>query len=167
MTARKAHANGLRLRVKWEGPFTPAEVRARYVNGGSAPRWEGPDYGLYQIYGKHIVAGKTLIYVGKANRQTFSRRFKQHAKWLDGETGIEVYLGRIYDRKRHTSARQWKGWETDVYLAERLVIHKYSPNYNSSSIARPPVFAHKRVVLVHAGRRARLEPRDIAPDDLV
>ena len=91
MPTRKPEPKVLKLRIDWAGPFTPGHVVAKYADGGSPPRYEGTDYGLYQIYGNHIVAGKTLIYVGKANRQTFSRRFKQHAKWLDREAGLQVF----------------------------------------------------------------------------
>ncbi len=52
------------------------------IQEGQYPDW-GEDYGLYQIYGKHILCGKdTLLYIGEATEQTFSTRFKQHQHWL-------------------------------------------------------------------------------------
>ena len=139
----------------------------RFRDRGSHPQYDGDDYGLYQIYGEHILAGAdALVYVGKASRQTFSTRFKQH-KWLQSDYGTEcrAFLGRMQriPRRHRWSHNHWKKWEEDVQLAEWLMIHKYSPNYNSASIARPP---KQPMVLVHLGRRRRLERTDVAPDDL-
>jgi hypothetical protein len=159
----------LQLNIDWAGPYSPDRVIADFGDGGTRPHYEGLDYGLYQIYGDHILSGSdTLLYVGKANRQTFSRRFKQHRNWLQREGGAEhrVFLGRIYIPRRHTRSDSWSTWENDVYLAERLVIHKYSPNYNSSSIARPPELSHASITIVHRGSRGQLKKIDHAPDDL-
>ena len=55
------------------------------------------DYGLYQIYGHHIVYGaNSLLYIGKAESLTFSQRFSQHRSgWLSEEEGVSIRIGRI------------------------------------------------------------------------
>ena len=52
------------VRIEWEGPFSIEEVLE--LNDGNK------DYGLYQIYGHHIVYGKdSLLYIGQTGT-TFS-----------------------------------------------------------------------------------------------
>jgi hypothetical protein len=156
------------LKIVWKGPYTRREVIDQFGNSGFPPEYDGDDYGLYQVYGRHILAGDTLLYVGKADRQTFSRRFKQHEAWphSDKAKGQRVYLGRIkVIPRRHRRQDKWKKWEEDIHLAERIIIRKYSPNYNSSNIARKPKLSHETVVLLHQGDRKRLRSRDVAPDD--
>ena len=60
----------------------------------------------------------------------------------------------------------WKTWERDVGLSENILIYKYSPNYNSTGISdEPSLSPFKKFKLIHRGKRHRLEPEDIAPDD--
>jgi hypothetical protein len=134
---------------------------------GTPPDYDGEDYGLYQIYGRHILCGPdTLLYIGQATGQTFSRRFRQHQEWLEKEEEIAVYLGRIYDLQRHASIDLWKSWVVDVRLAECVLIYKYSPNYNAISIADPPALgSYSSVDLIHRGQRHKLASRDSAPAD--
>lgn len=156
------------IAIEWQGPFEVSEVIDNMNDEGDPPEYAGDDYGLYQIYGKHILCGPhTLLYIGKAFRETFSRRFRTHQReWLKDEEGISVYVGRIHDETRHSRKDNWKSWETDVALAENILIHKYSPNYNSVSISnKPDLSPHDKVCLVHKVDRHRLEPQDTAPDD--
>src|SRR2546428_8743247 len=119
------------LTVTWSGPFQLDEVIKDFNDGGKSPSYEGPDYGLYQIYGKHILAGSdTLLYIGRNTQQTFSARFSAHREWIEKEEEIQIYLGRIYDRERHLPVNDWEVWVRDVQIAECLLIYKYSPNYN-------------------------------------
>ena len=119
------------IKIKWEGPFEVEEIIEKMNDEGHPPDYDGNDYGLYQIYGKHILCGpNTLLYIGKATQQTFSKRFKDHKRWwLDDEEEIQVYVGRVYDSKIHSEKDNWKSWERDVGLAENILIYKYSPNY--------------------------------------
>jgi hypothetical protein len=158
------------IKIEWEGPFSINKVIKDRVDGGKKPDWDGEDYGLYQIYGKHILYKKdkdTLLYVGKTIKQTFSRRIKQHKKWgLDNELGIKIYVGRIYDLNKHTKKDGWESWERDVGLAEKILIYKYSPNYNSRALAnQPKLDPFKKIHLVHIGKRYKLKPTDEAPKD--
>ncbi|MFX0203974.1 MAG: hypothetical protein ACFFCW_48370 [Candidatus Hodarchaeota archaeon] len=155
------------IEVKWEGPFTVQWVIEKRNDEGEPPDYGGDDYGLYQIYGNHILCGpNTLLYIGKVTKQTFSRRFKNHKKWLDNEEGVEVYLGKIYDPKRHSKKNNWKSWESDVHKAESILIYKYSPNYNNIGIGdKPDLSPFKNILLIHKGKRHRLEIKDNAPED--
>ena len=157
------------LSLTWDGPFNPEEVISRFDDGGEPPGYDGSDYGLYQIYGKHILGDRdALLYLGEATQQTFSARFRQHQVWLDNEwERVRVYLGRMYMRGRHTAKDDWASWRTDLLRAEQVMIYKYSPHYNSTHIAEKPLLLHlKKFVLIHDGNRHRLHRRDIIPDDL-
>lgn len=157
----------LQLEVLWSGPFTIETVISEFNDGGAPPEYGGQDYGLYQIYGRHILCGSdTLLYIGRATGQTFCRRFRQHEHWLRNEDEIAIYLGRVYDSHRHSGGDLWEQWDTDVRLAECLLIYKYSPNYNSVAISDPPQLGRYRCVdLVHRGERHKLAVRDSAPTD--
>ena len=91
------------VRVEWEGPFCLDYV-IEELN-------RKDDYGLYQIYGTHIVYGaSSLLYIGKAEGLTFSQRFSQHrSEWLSD-------------------------WREVLRDAEALTIYWHSPAYNSSNI---------------------------------
>jgi hypothetical protein len=157
----------LRLSIKWSGPYELEHVVKTFTDGGVAPDYDGEDYGLYQIYGRHILGDRNaLLYIGSAADQTFSARFAQHKRWLINEWRVHVYLGRIYSPRRHKLADAWASWSEDILLAERIMVYKYSPHYNSASITNRPLLSNlKRVELVHVGDRGRLRRRDIAPDD--
>jgi GMC oxidoreductase len=78
------------IRIEWEGPYSVEEVINKMVDGGENPDWDGNDYGLYQIYGRHILCGKnTLLYIGIAPEETFSQRFREHKIWLDNDQDEE------------------------------------------------------------------------------
>ncbi len=159
------------IEIKWDGPFTVQEVIKNMKDGGEAPDYDGDDYGLYQIYGEHVLNGKdTLLYIGQATQQTFSMRLAQHKKdWMLKEKNkgknITVYLGRIYDPKEHTNKNAWNTWKTDVLDAESALIYIYSPNYNSSGVASPPELEYKEVRLIHTGTRGALLGEDVVPRD--
>jgi len=157
------------VHITWEGPYTYEKVIKKLTDGGNKKdNWDGEDYGVYQIYGKHILSRhRALLYIGKAFRQTFSRRFKDHEKWLKEEENVKIYVGRIYNPKRHSGKDNWKSWEDDVELAENILIYKYSPHYNSRSLSEQPKLGdHKRVYLRHKGKIGKLNKKDTAPDDL-
>ena len=144
-------------------------MTSQLSDGGRSPDYDGDDYGLYQIYGKHILAGpNSLLYVGQATEQTFAGRFRQHQQWLKNEyPGIYVHVGRLYMPERHVWANGgWGPWAPDVQLAERILIYKYSPHYNSFAIAEAPdLLGFTRVFIEHSGSRGRLEATDVAPRD--
>jgi hypothetical protein len=157
----------LHLEIVWNGPFGREAVISRFKEEGRPPDYDGEDYGLYQIYGTHILCGAdTLLYIGRSTGQTFSRRFSNHDHWLSLEEDVAVYLGRIYDPDRHTARDLWNLWVADVRLAECALIYKYSPNYNAVSISAPPALGGFRSVeIVHRGQRHKLHAREIVPVD--
>ena len=78
------------VRIEWEGPFSIEEVLELDDRN--------KDYGLYQIYGHHIVYGKdSLLYIGQPGN-TFSQRFNEHLVWLEEEEGVFIYVGRCERR---------------------------------------------------------------------
>lgn len=155
--------------VEWEGPFSINKIIKEMDDCGKSPAWDGKDYGLYQIYGRHILYEKnTLLYVGKTTERTFSKRFNEHRQWLlkdQDERDIHIYLGRIYNFKRHSKRDKWKSWKEDVGDAEKILIYKYSPNYNGRELSKIPELHHQEVQLVHRGKRGRLKNKDVHPKD--
>ena len=58
------------IHIQWEGPLS--------VNDAQELNDPDSDFDLYQVYGQHPVYGTgTLIYIGKAQNQTFGQRIKQ------------------------------------------------------------------------------------------
>lgn len=159
------------IKIDWSGPHSLTEVIETMNDGGSeANGWVGKDYGLYQIYGRHILYERNaLLYVGIAIKQTFSQRFSQHKSWLiDDQEGndIKIHLGRVDDPLRYSKEDQWKAWEEDVEIAEKILIYKYSPNYNSKELSiEPDLGGHVNIRLTHTGEVNRLKPFDQAPKD--
>lgn len=156
------------IEIEWKGPFSLRKVINDFDDYGQAPTY-GKDFGLYQIYGKHILYGeKTLLYVGKTTERTFSRRFKNHQHWLledQDEKDIHIYLGRIYNSKRHSEKDKWKSWKEDVGDAERILIYKYSPNYNGRELSKIPILHQQKLRLVHRGEKGKLKNKDVHPKD--
>jgi hypothetical protein len=167
MTKESSPNLAVALTVTWSGPFELNQVLKNFNDAGRPPLYDGADYGLYQIYGKHILTGPdTLLYIGRATHQTFSGRFSTHKSWLIGEEDIRIFIGRIHDQERHLPDNDWAVWIKDIQIAECLMIYKYSPNYNSVSIAeRPLLFPYQKVILEHLEQKHRLHSRDIGPDD--
>jgi hypothetical protein len=121
------------LTVEWDNPITLEEA---LENNGEL------DYGLYQIYARHIVFGPgSLVYVGKAEQQTFGTRFSQHEEWLREESDVQIRLGRpqTIDGRVFKGAEGWTGADEDEWCrltsdAEALTIYWHSPPYNSACI---------------------------------
>ena len=113
------------LTIEWVGPFSLDYVIDE-LNGKD-------DYGLYQIYGTHIVYGaSSLLYIGKAEGLTFSQRFSQHrSEWLSEEEGVSIRIGRIASADYAYDPPDWRKVLRD---AEALTIYWHSPAYNSSNI---------------------------------
>jgi hypothetical protein len=159
------------IRIKWSIPFDLDEVINKLNDGGKKPNWSGNDYGIYQIYGKHILCGENaLLYIGVATENTFSGEFIEPETWVIKEEGVKIYVGRVYDPNRHTAKDNWKSWKEDVKLAEEILIYKYSPHYNGKNVEEEPRLPGDNPIrLVHSytgkGTRHRLEREDNAPED--
>ncbi|MFC1708449.1 hypothetical protein ACFL2J_00115 [Candidatus Omnitrophota bacterium] len=150
------------IKIQWEGSFSANEVVSQKNDPNN-------DYGLYQIYAKHILCGDdALIYVGIVIDETFSERLKKHwAEWLTREEGAKIFLGRVYNPERHSEADNWNSWTEDIQLAERILIYKYSPHYNNVGITNPPTLPCEIVRLIHNGEKHRLKTEDAAPRDFL
>jgi hypothetical protein len=132
--------------IVWDGPFTMEEVVSRK---GDA------DYGVYQIYGTHLVMGpECLLYIGQANENTFGTRMPAHLEWTNWEAHeVGVYLGRLGGIEPMTSGKQ-KLWEDRINRAEKLMIYFCAPPYNAANIKSLPQFPP--TVVVNYRHRNRL-----------
>ena len=116
------------INIMWEGPLTLEEAYGKN---------EENDKGVYQVYGDHPVYGlDVLLYIGKAQTQTFGRRLPGHG--FDGwNQNIQIYLGRICIDKKATRPSD-EAWRDMIDRDEKLLIHACWPAYNSQDIQSPP-----------------------------
>lgn len=117
-----------RIRIRWEGPFSVQQVLE--LND------KDDDYGLYQIYGRHVIFGAgVLLYLGRAREQTFGVRFRQHVKeWLAQEEGVSIRVGRIPREDYADEPPDWPDWSKLLADTEALEVFWHSLPYNSSNI---------------------------------
>lgn len=159
------------IKIKWEGPLSIEEVISNKNEGGSGPDdWAGNDYGVYQIYGPHILNKEdALLYVGQAADETFSDRFRDHKRNLlayDNLEKIKIYLGRLEDIPEYTPSNNWAIWYRDVDIVEAILIYRYTPHYNSARLNQDPnLYRYDCIKLIHELKRGRLMPEDKAPND--
>ncbi len=75
------------LHVLWSGPYHLEQALDLHD--------EDSDYGVYQIYGAHFLYGAdVLLYIGKADQQTFGTRLRQHAEqWMRDESEANRLTG--------------------------------------------------------------------------
>ena len=137
------------VRVEWEGPFCLDYVIDE-LNGRD-------DYGLYQIYGTHIIlepdgGADNLLYIGMTGPgSTLSERLKNHkASWIwynlkhGGE--ISIHIARLSSMSKE-----------EIELVEALEIYWHSPPYNGehiSSCPKPP--QSPLLQIVNKGKRGKL-----------
>lgn len=117
------------VRVAWVGPLSIEQ--ALQLDD------QDNDYGLYQIYGQHIIFGPgSLLYIGMAREQTFKSRLRQHdVDWLHQEKGVLVRVGRIDPGDYAYEPDNWPDWYRLLGDTEALEIYWHSPPYNSSNIS--------------------------------
>lgn len=117
------------IEIFWDGPLSTDKAKTAS---------EKSDYGIYQLYGTHNVLGPdALLYIGKAEADTFSQRILWHQKeWIDWEASpVHVYLGRlggVGEPRKEKS--EWQDWEDRISRAERLLIYFCAPPYNSQGL---------------------------------
>lgn len=112
------------IQILWEGPYSLRELNSL--------KRETEDYGIYQIYGKHLTYGKdVLLYIGKADFQTFGKRIWQE-NWenTNDSNNIKVYVGRLAGEKTPDE----ETWSKEIDLVERLLIYVHKPAYNSKAL---------------------------------
>ena len=139
------------VRVEWEGPFCLDYVIDELNRKD--------DYGLYQIYGTHIILepdGGTdhLLYIGMTGLgSTFSERLKNHkASWIwynlkhGGE--ISIHIARLPSMS-----------EKKIKLVEVLEIYWHSPPYNGQHITSIDEYRYPRIKIINKGSRRKLLER--------
>lgn len=117
------------VHIQWQGPFGYKDLKNL--------RNQHSDYGIYQIYGGHPIYGSSvLLYVGKAQLQTFGERLKQEQWniWNIDSARIEIYVGRLSGAE----TPEPKEWNTQIDLAEKLLIFAHGPAANSSNLNKIP-----------------------------
>ena len=113
------------------------------------------DYGVYQVYGEHVVFGSgALLYIGKARDQTFGTRFDQHRAWLKHESDPLVRVGRLREDD-YEQKRGWSDWKKAIDCVEELTIYWHSPPYNSRCIVG---YANELLRVQNWFHRGRLLP---------
>ncbi len=112
------------VHIDWDGPFSIDELGSLMDNE--------VDYGIYQVYGTHHIYGSdVLLYIGKADKQTFGVRLKQEA-WRNNcdSNKVSIYIGRLAGESTPNSNQ----WSKEIELAEKLLIYSHSPAFNSQSL---------------------------------
>ena len=114
------------IHIDWTGPHT-------YDHAAQLRNSEN-DYGIYQIYGTHPLYGAdVLLYIGKADQQTFGVRLSQEA-WRatnSDSSGLSVYVGRLGGYGVTPSNEEWS---RQIAFAERMLIVAHWPAGNSSGL---------------------------------
>ena len=113
------------IRISWEGGYTLEDLKNKKINSNK-------DYGIYQVYGHHPVYGNNvLLYIGKADRQTFNIRLSQEDWGINEDPkNIRFYVGRLFAKKQPSDDE----WSKMIDDAERMLIYAHSPAMNSSNI---------------------------------
>ena len=116
----------MHIHVDWSGPYTYEEA--------TKLRNEQTDFGVYQIYGAHAVYGSdVLLYIGKAEQQTFGLRLSQESWNFHNQDAsrVLVYVGRLGGYGDTPSASEWSD---QISLVEKLLIYSHWPAGNSSGL---------------------------------
>lgn len=129
------------IHIEWEGPYA--------LNTISTLTDRTKDYGIYQIYGSHTVYGShVLLYIGKADRQTFGVRITQEFWQLNKDArAVQVYVGRLAGAQ----APSLEQWSRDIADAEKLLIYAHAPASNSQYINQIPEQALRDVHILNWG----------------
>lgn len=137
------------IHVQWEGPFSYSEL--------SSLKNDNCDYGIYQIYASHPVYGSdVLLYIGKAERQTFGIRIAQEA-WRDRNGDgdrVQIYVGRLSGHETPES----EFWSEEIDLVEKLLIYSHWPAGNSQNLNNIPDEKCRNLHVLNWGNHRDLMP---------
>jgi hypothetical protein len=139
--------NSMIIHISWSGPYNLNDIKK--LN-------EDIDFGIYQIYGSHPLYGNdVLIYIGKAQAQTFYTRIKQEG-WenTNDPNTIKVYIGRLIGKKSVSESE----WDTQINLAEKLLIFSHAPALNSSNLNSLPEKELVEITVFNWGSHRQLYP---------
>lgn len=123
------HRNMKLIHIDWDGPIKLSEL-SKITDSEF-------DYGIYQIYGSHNVYGSnTLLYIGKADRQTIGKRISQEHWWWNTSdpNNLLVYIGRLAGE---TTPDEYQ-WSDEIDLAEKILINVHKPAYNTQNLITIP-----------------------------
>ena len=118
------------------------------------------DFGIYQIYGHHAVYGtNSLLYIGKAEFQTFGVRLSQDREWEDNyavsdQKNISVYLGRLAG----AYAPDDEEWSSQIDIVETMLICAHSPARNASNIHTLNITKCRDIHILNWGAHRSLLP---------
>jgi len=102
--------------VDWSGPHKYEEASQFH---------EHHDYGLYQIYGRHLVYGSwALLYIGCAPDRNLGIRIPEHGNCYT-EQPFEFHVGRLRGPTPDKTT-----WRNHIKLAEQLLINVHAPILN-------------------------------------
>ena len=141
-------ANSVIIRISWDGPYT--------LNNLSEIDDEVADYGVYQIYGAHPIYGNdVLLYIGKADLQTFKTRIGQEG-WVYNcdSKNVKIYVGRLSGDKTPTANQ----WSREITLAEKLLIYSHAPARNTQYLNSIPISDILNVHVLNFGNHRSLLP---------
>ena len=109
------------VNIEWQGPLAMDDAKTLHSSS---------DYGIYQIYGNHPIYGMgVLLYIGKAQDQTFGRRLSQHCPELWVGTSTSVFVGRLAVCETGDN-----DWGELISRVEKLLIYAHAPSWNSTNI---------------------------------
>ncbi len=137
------------IHVQWEGPFAYSDL--------SPLKNEDYDYGVYQIYASHPVYGSdVLLYIGKADRQTFGVRIAQEG-WSDRNgdgARVQIYIGRLSG----SFTPEPEAWSEEIDLVEKLLINSHWPAGNSQNLNNIPDAKYQNIHILNWGKHRDLMP---------
>ncbi len=109
----------LDIHIFWSGPFSLEQIKEKNDKN---------HYGVYQVYGHHHLYGdNVLLYIGKAEKQTFGKRLSQEEWQFEYDPdNVSFYIGQLAIKDSITV----KKWENLIGVSERLLIHAHNPAYN-------------------------------------
>lgn len=136
------------IQILWEGPYSLNELKLLQN--------EITDYGIYSIYGTHMVYGKdVLLYIGKADRQTLGKRISQEG-WANtnDSNNLKIYVGRLHGPINPSDDI----WSKHISLAESLLIYVHKPSNNQKSISSFPDTDLQNIHILNWGDHRSLLP---------
>ena len=143
------------VRIEWEGPFTIDQVLE--LNDKSK------DFGLYQIYGRHVIFGLgSLLYIGKTE-DTFSKRvkgnyadWKPRTPWYQEDREVSVRIGHLHCEGYEGFMRLQKDdpdFSKLLRHVEDFQIFCHSPPYNGMGISS---YNGQSLIIENIGERGDL-----------
>lgn len=137
------------IEIEWDGPFDMNEIQK--MNGDC-------DFGLYMAFGHHRVYGENvLLYIGKAEKQTFSKRILDHFLKEDWYGTEKIYLGRLGGKS--DEAISFSEWNEYIDYSESKFIQFCQPAWNSSKLSgnKKPSFGD--AIIFNNGKQLSAIPR--------